>query len=286
MPKVVLAGSDGLPYPSLTAVLQNTANIVLFGDSVMERVSRHDQDRRTLGQMIAGNSASSVLTVSRSAHNPDIYLPLLRALSKARHKPHTIILPVNMRCFSPQWQMSPDWQFTQEKTIIARYLRWRWPVAPVADVHYDPAKHAVFDQLPVEYKLSAFRKIGDFKAAIASEPSCDRSAAIFTYHYTHDLDLANARLQNLQQCVKIAKSIAPQVFVYVTPINVQALNRFVGPEAVSILLKNVDVLASALDHDRFKSFVDAIPEDQFFSEDLATEHLNEVGRVRLASLIG
>ncbi|MGW9949723.1 hypothetical protein J2W92_005074 [Rhizobium leguminosarum] len=287
MPKVVLAGSGGLPYPTLKSILSDTADIALFGDSVMERVSRHDRDRRTLGQMVADiASPRSVVILSRSAHNPDIYLPLLQAMAKARRKPRTIVIPINLRCFSPQWEMSPDWTFDQEKRIISRYLRWRWSaIKPVDDVYFDAEKHANFAQEPVEYELSPLSTIGEFKRVIASEPSRERSAAIFTYHYTHRLSQSNLRLKSLRDCVKIAHSIAREVIVYITPINMEALQRFVGPKAADIVFNNIRTIEMALGDEHLSNWIQALPETSFFSEDLATEHLNEVGRQALASLI-
>lgn len=287
MRKVVLAGSNGQPYPTLKSVIENTADVVLFGDSVLERVSRHDEDRRTLGQMVTENLAPrSVLTLSRSAHNPDIYLPLLRVMAKMRHRPDSIIIPVNLRCFSPQWELSPDWTFDQEKAIITRYLRWRWAsIKPVSNVHYDPEKHAEFDKRSVDYELSDFRSIGNFNNIIATEPSRERSAAIFTYHYTHRLSPLNRRLQNLKECSEIARSIARRVLIYVTPINIEAIERFVGMKAIRIVSDNVETVRGALDQANFTSWAGCLSEREFFSEDLATEHLNEMGRREIANRI-
>ncbi|MBY5682628.1 hypothetical protein HFO32_10715 [Rhizobium leguminosarum] len=287
MPKVVLPGSGGLPYPTLTALLKSEADVILFGDSVMERVSREDIDRRSLGEMASDSlSPRSVLVLSRSAHNPDIYLPLLLALKKARRKPKTIVIPINLRSFSPQWEKSPDWTFEQEKQIVSGYLRWRWSsIKPVEDVFLAPEKHAAFAKERVEYELSPVNTIGDFKRIIASEPSPERSAAIFIYHYTHRLTPDNRRLKNLQECVKIAKSIARQVMLYVTPINIEALNRFVGPKATGIVSDNITTIETALAGDRVSNWAASLSETHFFSEDLATEHLNESGRQELAGLI-
>lgn len=287
MPKVVLAGSGGLPYPALKAIIKSKADIVLFGDSVMERVSRHDEDRRTLGEMISQQLApQSVLTLSRSAHNPDIYLPLLRAMKKVRHRPKTIIIPINLRSFSPQWERSPDWSFEQEKAIIARYLRWRWSKIPaVSDVYLDASRHADFDEQEVDFELSPFKTIGEFRRLIRSEPSPERSASIFIFHYTHRLSRSNPRLQSLKECVAIAQAIARQVLLYVTPINSKALERFVGEQATAIVQDNVATIREVLDNQTVLDWSCAAAENHFFSEDLATEHLNEAGRKSLADLV-
>lgn len=286
MSKVVLAGSNGLPYPTLKAIIENRSEIVFLGDSVVERVSRHDEDRRTLGQMVADNLAPrSVLTLSRSAHNPDIYLPLLQVMAKTGYRPNTIIIPVNLRCFSPQWELSPDWRFEQERAIIRRYLRFRWlPIKPIADVHHSEGAHAILAKTPVEYELSPFRTVGEFKNAIAGEPSNERSRTIFIYHYTHRLAPTNARLTNLRKCAELAQSIAEQVLIYVTPINLFALRRFVGTRAAEIVRDNASTLQALLPAD-VRNWTSELPEQFFFNEDLATEHLNESGRRKLADLI-
>jgi hypothetical protein len=120
--KVVLAGSNGSRYQTLASIVVHYGQaattppeISMFGDSVAERVSRNDSDKRSLAQMVSENVAPrTFMALTRSAHQPDIYEPLIRAMLLQPRRPRVLIVPVNLRSFSPQWMLSPDWHFAQE----------------------------------------------------------------------------------------------------------------------------------------------------------------------------
>ena len=299
--KVVLPGSNGLPYPTLADIIAHfgptsTAppEISMFGDSVAERVSRHDSDSRTLAQMVSDAVAPrTLLALTRSAHQPAIYEPLLRALLLQPRRPRVLILPINLRCFSPQWMFSPDWQFAQEQKILAGYLADpKSPFGAVADVLHDAQAHRAFDVIEVSYELSAARTIGDFKTIIATKPATDgerlrRAREIFVYHYTHRLGPDNERLAVLRSCLKLASDLVERVVLYTTPINHEAGARCVGSRFGEIVRANVSVLKSAAGENGIEllDWSELLPETAFFHEDLATEHLNDVGRRQLATRI-
>lgn len=299
--KVVLPGSNGLPYPTLASIIAHfgaespaPAEISMFGDSVAERVSRRDNDSRTLAQMVSEAVApQTLLALTRSAHQPAIYEPLLRAMLLQPQRPRVLILPVNLRCFSPQWMLNPDWQFAQERNILAGYLAApRSPFAAIDDVLHDAQAHRSFDATDVNYELSAARTIGDFKALIATKPVEDeqrlrRAREIFVYHYTHQLRPDNERLLALRSCLKLASDLVDRVVLYTTPINHEAGARCVGSRFNEIIHANVAVLKSTAGENGIEllDWSELFPESAFFHEDLATEHLNEVGRRELATRI-
>jgi hypothetical protein len=166
------------------------------------------------------------------------------------------------------------------------------PFGAVTDVLHDAEAHRTFDATEVSYELSTARTIGDFKAVIAAGPVTDedrlrRAREIFVYHYTHRLRPDNERLAALRRCLGLASGLAERVVLYATPINHEAGTRCVGDRFRGIVRANIAVLQDAAKDSGFEllDWSEMLAESAFFHEDLATEHLNETGRSRLAERI-
>lgn len=291
-PVLAKIGSAGQPYPGLLTLIRNfeqgetSAETLVFGDSVMERVAREDDDRRTLGQMISDElRPASTAVVSASANNPLVYRWLLSALAKMPRQPSTIIIPINLRCFSPQWHLNPDWQMKQEITLLAEYTEnGLEDVPPIADVFRDDPAHEALAAMPLSFPLSQRRTMGEFRALVHEPPSHERSRDIFVFHYTHRLTGDHPKLKALAEAVDIAFGIAERVLLYITPINVEAAERFVGSNFRGLIADNVEVIRGRLGVE-LHDWHDRLPDEAFFHGDTATEHLNQSGRLALANII-
>lgn len=98
------------PYEPLERIaatcqqIEDGERILYSGNSVVERVSRGHADETPLGQFVAKRLRPRYTTgvISHSAHRPGICLAISRTLASAPKKPSLVILPINMRCFSPQ----------------------------------------------------------------------------------------------------------------------------------------------------------------------------------------
>jgi hypothetical protein len=231
-----------------------------------------------------------VVVVARSAYNPLVFEQLLKAARAQPHKPaQAIILPVNLRCFSPQWDMHPEWQHAHERRAVSKYLQGHPPIAAIPHVMRTARDKRRYEATRVDYPLSRFKTIGDFRRIIESEPANERerqkrSREIFIFHYGSPLAQNHARLKALSSAVSIARQIAPRVLVYLTPINMDAVHRYVGPQLGEVVKRNVAVIRTAVDE--IVDWSAALDAQRFFGPDTATEHLNEGGRRRLTELIG
>ena len=294
-PPLVFPGSGGAPFPALASLIRhydgsgNGPRILVFGDSVMQRVSRSDTDQRNLGEMIAAALGGEPLALSYSAFHPGIYRHLSRVVAQLPNRPELVILPVNLRCFSPQWDRHPAWQFEKQIATIEEWLSTPdRPIPPIEDIRETPGFFDAYDAVEVDCALSDLRTIGAFRALVRSRPAIEdetahRAREIFIFHYGHRLIPEHRRLRSLQEAIGCFNAAGCRVFVYATPINIDACERLAGPELRSTLRRNIAVLRSAIgDTAYFQDWSEAFPGDAFFHEDLATEHLNQTGRTDLA----
>jgi hypothetical protein len=291
--------------------IEGGERILYFGDSVVERVSRNDTDPTPLGQLVAQKLLPRYKTwvISHSAYRPEIYLALSRALESALQKPSMVILPINIRCFSPQWDWNPDFDFTREIRAIDRYHRdpekKMIRLIPTNKIPVGFLKRQTFLHKKVHYPLSDCKRVRDFVAAIADKPKdpCAehfRWRQIFIFHYLHPLETDHRQLRYLQALLKLLRDLELPVVSYLTPINYQAGVRYVGEVFETLVSKNVGKILQLMAGEPLKAVSDTfyqspgltvadwtfwLTDNFFFHRNEPTEHLNESGRNRLSTRI-
>lgn len=280
---------------------QVAPNVLCLGDSVWERVADQDQDRRTLSELIqsALEGKYTTTTIWYSAYHMAVFHELLAGLRVTKKRPDLVVLPVNMRSFSPQWDMEPKWQYTKEINILRAY---RWSVGRIIGKLNEGASQ-VPDYMKllhyarqVHYPLSTLRSIEQFYNVIDSLPGSDeekmyRKKQIFIFHYAYPLHRRHAKLTNLFKVLNLLLALKIKVFVYITPVNVMAAEKFIGSGFNRQFSENVRQVTYILEqfsiHNAFSfaNWSSAFPSNLFFYDDIASEHLNERGRVLLSGNI-
>ncbi|MFN8400350.1 MAG: hypothetical protein U0X74_10060 [Anaerolineales bacterium] len=299
-------GREILPaYPELVRLLDSFNNtvpapdILFFGDSVLLRISRDDTDTDTLDRMLFKKMYGkiSLLSIAHTAYHMQVYKNLISVLDVTKRKPKVVILPINLRSFSPQWDFYPAWQFRDEIRAIERYLLD--PSLEIASVGEVPATAKLlwlFDAIPVQYPLTEFNRTGQFRSMIASKPKNEdqksyRLRQIFIYHYMHPLANDHPKLKALEECVRMLSVLQIPLVLYVTPINWEAGRKYVGWEFTEAVKSNVNMISNRLSRHQmdnkviFGDFSTLLEPGCFFRDDNATEHLNQQGRGRLADEI-
>ncbi len=273
-------------------------DILLLGDSVTERISRLDKDKRSLGDLVTAKFKEwhRLLCISHSAYHMEVYRALLDVLRTTQHKPSLVILPINMRSFSPQWHLEPSWQFDSELGLLEKYLSDSHRAIPFLDsIDTTSEQYEAFDATDVEYPCTSLDRIGQFRLVISAKPQTAeqfnfRKKQIFIFHYLHKLKTYHPRVRSLAQISRMLREMKIALLCYVTPLNYQAGNRFVGGMFSELVQKNVKVISQSLPSNlgRETQWLDlsmCLGSDQFFNHDDPTEHLNEHGRDWLSSEI-
>ena len=162
-------------------------DILYLGDSVVERISRYDADRRTLGEMFTDQVSDlfSTLVISRSAYNAELYRLLLMVVAEMRYHPRFVIVPINIRSFSPQWFFNPSWQFPQERMLLQQFVVEKQIKSnPTLEETPTPAAFEAFDALPVLYPDSPFDRVGQFRLLINSAPRLTNNGVFDSSSYS------------------------------------------------------------------------------------------------------
>ncbi len=293
------------PYPELAKLVANydsrraAPEILYLGDSVLERISWSDKDKRTLDRMVAARLADKMrlLCISHSAYHLKVYYHLLQILRFTGRKPRLVILPINMRSFSPQWDLNPAWQFEDEINALKKYVEAPGTEIPALPEKADKALPAQMERMvEVKYPFTELHYLGEFYDLIKSSPSTEdekryRKRHIYIFHYLYPLLPVNPKLLFLTKLIELLRELNINLLVYITPINYQGGNRYVGNDFSNLFQGNVgvvrDILFPFLERNtvRFLDISQSLSSEYFFNVDEATEHLNQHGREQVAKVI-
>lgn len=279
----------------------NPPKVLLLGDSVAERVSWNDYDDRTLAELVINTlkNQTDVAAISYGGFTLDVFYYLVLALEKMKYKPELVVLPINMRNFSPQWDLEPTWQFKHEVEQIKRFISDPSLIPSMEQVQREtisPEIFNVFDATPVEFSLSPLDRIAQFRLLINATPTTEeqrkfRLQQIFIFHYAYRLMRNHRKIMALENILKLLQHKRIPCLVYITPLNIDAGVRLVGEEFSTVLRENVRMVSSVVgeyladERSVFMDWSETMRSESFFHADNATEHLNESGRKMLAESI-
>lgn len=297
------------PFPALVQLngaftsLGQCPSVLCLGDSVWERIAREDVDRRSLGQMLSDNLKQSlkVTSISQSAFNMRVFLSMIKVLEKMGHYPRCILLPINLRSFSPQWFFNPLWQSQQEIQLLEEYIaNPNMRIPAIEPVRGTPELFNSFDAIPVNYPNSEFTTVGQFRELIASKPVDETQRAfrlkqLFIFHYMHPLVSDHPLISDMNIVMQKLSQLDISVLFITNPINYQAGMRFVGSDFLRPVTLNVQVILEHIlsfqggNKPHFVDYSNLLSSEHFFHPADSTEHLNQTGRVilseRLASMV-
>jgi len=278
------------------------SDVVFLGDSTVLRVANEDQDRRSTAEMLAGDlsGAARVLELSHGAYHMAIYYHMVNTLRVTRQQPRLIIVPINMRSFSPQWYLRPSWQFAPEIRLLRKYysgqgLRLRYKKARTGKLEGEYRKTRVV------YPMSSVRTVGPFEELRLNNPDSateqeKRRKELFIYFFLHPISESHPLLMKLREMVELAQMLRIRMLFYITPINVEAAIRSVGQEFERYFSMNVKIVEDAFAEqkcvfvkdtegndlcDSLTAYTDysrALGSDCFFHTESIDEHLNQKGR--------
>ena len=97
------------------ALLQRDLDILYFGDSTVWHPTGTQTTAEMLQELLPNQKVGEL---SHAAYGMDVYLSYVQYLLRQENRPRHVIIPINMRSFSPEWDLRPGYQFTREKRVL------------------------------------------------------------------------------------------------------------------------------------------------------------------------
>jgi hypothetical protein len=270
------------------------ASVVLFGDSVSVRVAREDSDRRTLQKMVEQELYQKAIPAnyfSGKGFHLRLFMHLISAMRVRDKKPDLVVVPINLRCFSPQWMYHPHWQFEKD---IRKFCK-KFKVPYIKTNVKLPESSEEYWKMPISCYKSDHSTVGDFMKIIKNKDGLDengilfRRRQLFIFHYLYKLSSENDSLCSMKTLIKES---GLNMLLYFTPLNYAGGEELLGRAFIDHVEENKKIVMDALHQARdmkknitVRDYAGLLDSGFFFSRYDTAEHLNDKGRKRLSKLL-
>jgi len=277
--------------------------LLVFGDSVSIRYANDEKCRLTFDGILSRrfNGKNKFLIVSGSGYHSALYEQYCRLLSKLSGRPKVVVMPINLRSFSPTWDLDPLYQYSEQVNLIKTFdlsnKSYDLPFSPVsaASAHNDGV--IAMQGVPID-TLNEFKDIAAKSPAYATKEWFDRLEMLFRCHYMYSIDMQHRKIKSYGCALQELGKLKIPVFLYFTPINYESGVEFCGEEFVDVakemISKIENELRCAYVRSRSDNNEDQITIDNyafnfskriFFTNHNATEHLRYDGRLFIVEKI-
>ena len=276
----------------LDKAISDQVNIIFFCDSTNFAYSTQDSDKRTISQMLQSLMPErKILTIDHGAFNMDIYLAFCRYISRSIHKPNVIIIPVNMRSFSPGWDQRPDWQFEQERFFLNYPLLQSFfkPLAVFKAVSTNEISVERYNKTSVycDNEVVGTVREFDFRSRDPNSVTDEKIRKKFIFNYMYPLKPDHRKLRSMVEIANVLNSVNIQVIFYVSPLDMETGQKYLPGRFFDRVHANVE-LAKALLREQNVEPLDlsqSVPAEHFSWTVYPNEHLDQVGRFFVADCL-
>ena len=289
----LIAGQDRPPEAErLASILAHPVDVIMFGDSSFTNVAEKDVDRRPLHSMITVDlSGLRVAVMAHAANHAGVYASMADAIIRSGNLPRAIVAPINLRSFSPEWDLKPSYQFVDEmvylshSTTIGRILHRPAEVFKYYDVN--PISWSQYRNATVFDGTKAVGRVAEFDNPSFEELSPAHSRGKFILHYMYQLTPEHRRLQSLRHMAEALARAGVHLILFVSPLDMEAGQKSLGADFGTRVQQNIAVIRSALVSTGAEliDLVAVVPDDDFDYVNYPTEHLKGAGRRQVANRV-
>lgn len=266
-------------------------DIVYFGDSVLESVAPGDADRRDLMVLLRDLLPDrSVGTIQGAAYGPELFEAFARYVARQPARPSRLLISINLRSFSPEWDPRPEYQFQAEKFRLhhgdlaaAAFLR---PLNAFKAYSLTPISPAEYRIRPVTREGRPVGLVRDFLPLLVPPPGMSLEEGQFVFRYMNTVTPDSRGILALRRIAELCRKTGMEPRFYVTPVDVETGTRAVGPGFRQQVAANVAVLRESLAAENVRLLdLSALLDANAFDwrrNLVPNEHLTERGRAALA----
>lgn len=268
--------------------------IIYFGDSVLDLRGPTDKGK-TIPEMLQDLlPVNFVRSVNHDAYKANEYLLICRYFFRKKYYPKLMIIPINLRSFSPSLYDNPARQFKYLKAALANdinlYLFRLFPRPFFAIVNFiDPAITVEeYGNILVYDGERSLGKIPDYDKLDFRNCSIEDIEKDIICKYMYSLSNSQEKLAYLTDLVKLLKKENIGVVYYITPIDYETGTRYLGKRFIDKVNSNILVLQKIFKENNVENPLDlvfALKSDSFYWEKSVYEHLDEKGRRLVAQEI-
>ena len=275
--------------------LQNNPHVILFGSSVNVHYDKNDTNKTQIGEYVNAMTPGIEITDDwRLSASLETYANHLRFLKNENIRPKLLVVPLNLRSFSPEWNLRPEYRaylaredIFLNKGIIQYIFRKILPAGN--DTAFQISKDDFYNtELIVDNK-----KAGQVKDYIVEDKKniTDMQSYVkdgFLVNYMTDIDDSNYKLNALKEIISYCKEEKVSVIFYYTPIDYQRGEKFYPILFSKQIEKNVSLINKNIPENDLFKVVDlsrSLNSDKFSYDGWPNEHMKHDGRYFVSDTI-
>jgi hypothetical protein len=271
---------------SFNRIMEHPPHVLFFGDSSDRTVSPNDKDRRSIDAILGHYlSGISVVSIDHPAYDAGIYEAYAVSLATKKSVPKIVVIPINLRSFSPDWDMRPEYQFTTQQVYLRYGHTLLYPFLPfllnMKAFPFLETSHESFVSSPVYDGTRRLGEVKDFDNDSFKIVTKSHDIQKVQLYYMYRLTRSHRKVQSLQQIQRLLAKRGVRCIFYITPIDFEYASRLLGDRSKSQIAANARIITSAL-MDVNAEVVDltfSLNDKEFAHDaDYIDEHLNEKGR--------
>jgi hypothetical protein len=276
----------------LDALCDRPVEILVFGDSVADWRAGKDLDRRSIAEMMEDSlGRGQVALLSGPAFGAELFDAFTEYAAGRDRRPKVFVVAVNLRTFSPVWDLRPEYQF-REAQLRLRWgdvlgLGWAKPLSSLGVYRGFPVNSAEYRAMPVIRGDREAGTIGDFLDGTGRVAQLPPQERFFALAYEYPLKATHRKLVAFRNLARTCLRAGIRPLLYVTPVDLESADRAAGPALRAQVRRNVDLIRGELARDgvTLLDLSEAAPSSEFDWHEAPNEHLNEHGRRRVAKAV-
>ncbi|MCB9757351.1 MAG: hypothetical protein H6753_02865 [Candidatus Omnitrophica bacterium] len=235
----------------LDVFMKLKADIVYFGDSTINWAPDSDVNRESMpGLLQRLLPTERIAKITHASYQMDVYQAYVEYMIRKGYHPKVVIIPINLRCFSPEWDQQPLWQFEKEKLTLAMkdtfWMKFYRPLA-VFKIFEPRINRFAYEQTNVFDGSQLIGQVRDFDNASYQVYSQEKMKNKLRFRYMYSLSKQHRKVQSMVRSAKLLKSAGIKPVFYITPVDWQTIEKNLGVSSVLRIEENVQVIRSALD---------------------------------------
>ncbi len=277
-------------FTLLNQYLREKADIIYLGDSSIYAEGKDDSDHRTIARMLQDMAPQySLGSVTHPAYHIDIYLEFCKYIIQQKYRPAVLIIPINMRSFSPDWDRRPHYQYEIQKIVLKGgilktiLLAFYKPLL-IFNYNFFTISQQEFLDSPVFQSHRQVGTVKDFNNSSYSKYSDKNMKNQIIFGYMYGLSQQHRKVKALMETAKLLTRNNIKIIFYITPIDWETGEKYLPGEFLKQLRQNTQFIISLLSAEGVEllDISTALPSHFFYWHLYPNEHMNQRGRMYVA----
>lgn len=235
---------------TIDAAVREKADILYFGDSVIRDSPATESNHKSIAEFLADATGTSVADLSQGAEDAKLFSAMTEHIVNSGAKPVALIIPVNLRSFSPEWNRRPGYQFERQKFLLTEPAFLGYFFQPLAVFHafkIPAVTQEEFLNSPVRYATTTVGTVADFENAEKFKMvTAENRREKYLYFYMGSIEENNEEFLALKETLRKAKEAGIPAYVYITPIDYKGGVASIGKDFLTQVTNNINMVCSAV----------------------------------------